>query len=1161
MGPMAGRQRVVAIRRTYNRWVANQTLEDYALRFTARKARRWSPLRVANTALGSISFLALEAIGGAITLSYGFTNAALAILAAAVLIFASALPISYYASRYGVDMDLLTRGAGFGYIGSTITSLIYASFTFIFFAIEAAIMATALEMVFGLPLAAGYVVSSLLVIPLVAYGFTVISRLQLWTQPLWLALHALPFLFIAVQDREAFSAWTSFNGQAADAGGAFDLMLFGAAASVVFSLLAQIGEQVDFIRFLPYDPAATGAKRLRWWAALVAAGPGWIVIGTIKLLLGSFLVVLALQNAVPLEMAAEPTQMYLVAFQYVTPSPQLALGLTGLFVVLSQLKINVTNTYAGSIAWSNFFSRLTHSHPGRVVWVVFNVVIGLMLMELGIYKTLEPVLGLYSSVAASWIGALVADLVVNKPLGLSPRHVEFKRAHLYDINPVGVGAMLLATVLSMLAFLDALGPTLKVCAPFLAFGTAFVAAPAIAWATRGGTYIARRPFDDWNGAEAVRCCICQHAFETEDMAHCPVYAGAICSLCCSLDARCGDGCKTDARLGVQLRRALDAVLPPRAATALKARLGHYLGVLLMLALAVGAVLSLVYVEVASVNAEAQALIGSTLWKVYFILMIVAGVATWLFVLARESRKVAQEETQKQTALLIQEIEAHERTDAQLQKAKEAAEAANLAKSRYLVGIGHEFRTPLSAIFGYAQILERDAAMPPHRVDAVRVIRRSAEHLAGLLDGLLDVSKIESGRLQLNRGEVRFGDLLDQLVGMFHLQAEAKGIAFRFDAPEDLPPVVFTDEGRIRQILINLLSNAIKFTDSGSVCLRVRHRSQIAEFEVEDTGPGIAEADRERIFEPFERGSAANPMVPGMGLGLTITKLLTEVMGGEITVTSTPGTGSLFRVRLMMSAAMLSNAASQPDHPIRGYRGPRLTVLVTDDDLAHRSLLSDLLAELGFTVFKATDGPTCLAMAELHRPDILLLDISMPGMNGLEVARRLRGAGHSDTTIILVSADTREDRSGSGADGDQPHDGFAAKPVSIPKLLACIGRLRGIEWEYETPADTDAGPPVFAASELPPQHHIAELIHLGRIGYVRGMQAKLAEIAASHPELERFVGRMRTLVSNYDLNQYMAALEAVYRDDSHDKPCPGKPRHDKTRHDESSHDDEARNQTA
>ncbi|MGF7177508.1 hybrid sensor histidine kinase/response regulator [Azospirillum doebereinerae] len=1136
---MANRQRVVAVRRTYNRWVANQTLEDYALRFTARKARRWSPVRVANTALGSISFLALEAIGGAITLNYGFTNAVLAILATAVLIFATALPISVYASRYGVDMDLLTRGAGFGYIGSTVTSLIYASFTFIFFAIEAAIMATALEMMVGLPLAAGYVVSSLVVIPLVAFGFTVISRIQLWTQPLWLVLHALPFLFIALQDDEALTRWTGFTGfQSGGNGGSFDLLLFGAAASVVFSLTAQIGEQVDFIRFLPQEPGPQNwRKRLEWWAALLAAGPGWILLGGVKLLLGSFLAVLALRHAVPVEQAAEPTRMYLVAFQHVTPSPQLAIGLTGLFVVLSQIKINVTNTYAGSIAWSNFFSRLTHSHPGRVVWVVFNVVIGLLLMELGVYKTLEPVLGLYSCFAASWIGALVADLVVNKPLGLSPPQVEFKRAHLYDVNPVGVGAMALAAGVSGLAVIGCFGPAVKVFAPFLAFATAFAAAPAIAFLTDGAYYIARRPFEGWNREPAIRCRVCEHAFEPEDMAFCPVYAGAICSLCCSLDARCGDGCKTDARLGVQLRRAIDALLPGRLAGALKARFGHYLGVLLLLGAAIGAVLALVYFEVAAVNEEARAVIRSTLWKVFFILMIVAGVATWLYVLARESRKVAQQESHKQTALLMQEIEAHEKTDAQLQKAKEAAEAANLAKSRYLVGIGHEFRTPLSAIFGYAQMLERDPTIPPHRVDAVTVIRRSAEHLSGLLDGLLDVSKIEGGRLQLNRGEVRFVELLDQLVSMFRLQAEAKGIEFRFEAVEELPPVVLTDEGRIRQIVINLLSNAIKFTESGIVTLRVRYRSQIAEFEVEDTGPGIFPEDLERIFEPFERGAAASQMVPGMGLGLTITKLLTEVMGGEITVTSAIGRGSVFKVRLMMSAAVISTAPAQPEHLIRGYSGPRLTVLVTDDDMAHRNLIGEILGELDFTVVKAADGPACLTLADQHKPDIVLLDVQMPGLNGWEVARLLRRTGHERATIVMVSADTREDR--AVLPPDAAHDGFVAKPVSIPKLLACLGKLRPIAWEYEQgPANgTLAALPGFAASDLPPQHHIAELIHLGRIGYVRGMQAKLSEIAAAHPELDAFVGRMRRLVSNYDLNQYMAALEAVHRDDSPDQ-APG-----------------------
>src|SRR5580658_9884285 len=194
---MAARQRIVRVRREYNQWVANQTLEDYALRFTAKSARRWSSARVANTALGAISFLALEAIGGTITLGYGFANAAPAIFAVGLLIFATGLPISYYAAKYGVDIDLLTRGAGFGYIGSTITSLIYASFTFILFAVEAVIMSAALETCFGIPRPIGYVLVSVVVVPIVAYGIRMISRLQVWTQPIWLFFQIVPLVVIA----------------------------------------------------------------------------------------------------------------------------------------------------------------------------------------------------------------------------------------------------------------------------------------------------------------------------------------------------------------------------------------------------------------------------------------------------------------------------------------------------------------------------------------------------------------------------------------------------------------------------------------------------------------------------------------------------------------------------------------------------------------------------------------------------------------------------------------------------------------------------------------------------------------------------------------------------------------------------------------------------
>src|SRR3981081_2746405 len=217
---VAGRQRIDRVRRQYNQWVANQTLEDYALRFTAKSARRWSAARVANTALGAISFLALEAIGGTITLNYGVTNATAAILVVSVIIFCCGFPIAYHAAKCGIDIDLLTRGAGFGYIGSTITSLIYASFTFLFFAIEAAIMSLALEMCLVVPCFFGYVLSSLIVLPLVTHGITFISRLQLWTQPIWIVLHLIPFAYIAFADIKSFERWTSFSGIARGAGGA-----------------------------------------------------------------------------------------------------------------------------------------------------------------------------------------------------------------------------------------------------------------------------------------------------------------------------------------------------------------------------------------------------------------------------------------------------------------------------------------------------------------------------------------------------------------------------------------------------------------------------------------------------------------------------------------------------------------------------------------------------------------------------------------------------------------------------------------------------------------------------------------------------------------------------------------------------------------------------
>jgi signal transduction histidine kinase/CheY-like chemotaxis protein len=1122
---VAGRQRIDRVRRQYNQWVANQTLEDYALRFTAKSARRWSAARVANTALGAISFLALEAIGGTITLNYGVTNAVAAIAVVSIIIFCCGLPIAYYAAKCGIDIDLLTRGAGFGYIGSTITSLIYASFTFIFFAIEAVILASALEMCFGIPRPIGYLISAVVIIPLVTHGITLISRFQLWTQPLWIVLHIIPFAAIAYANPHSFAEWTTFGGEHGNPSGHLDMLLFGTAASVVFSLVAQIGEQVDFLRFLPRDRRTS---RKSWWIALLTAGPGWIILGALKLLAGSFLAFFALNHGISYEHAAEPAQMYLQAFRYVLSEPDLALALTGTFVILSQVKINVTNAYAGSIAWSNFFSRLTHSHPGRVVWLVFNVLVALLLMEIGVYKALEHTLALYSNVAIAWVGALVSDLVVNKPLGLRPPHMEFKRAHLYDINPVGVGAMSIATIVSISAFYGLFGPTAKALSPFVALTVAFLAAPLIALATGGKYYIARKPKRSWQNVEAIQCCICEHTFEPEDMAACPAYAGPICSLCCSLDARCHDLCKPHARIQTQVAESLGKLLPQPIYARINSQVGHYLGVFAVSAGLVGLTLCLIYLQTSpSVDVD-HFLLSDVLWKVFFALTIIIGVVAWLFVLAQQSRRAAEAETRRQTTLLIQEIDAHKRTDAELQRAKEVAEAANLAKSRYVVGLSHELRSPLNAISGYAQLLEQDTSLNTKPRDQVRVVRRSADHLSGLIDGILDISKIEAGRLYLSRDEVRLGEFLDQLVGMFRLQAAAKGVDFAFRRSPMLPAVVYADEKRLRQILINLLSNAIKFTSSGSVQLAVHYRSPVAEFEVIDTGPGIQPSDLERIFAPFERGAlGASQPHTGTGLGLTISRLLAGVMGGDIQVASTVGTGSTFRVKLLLSEVTNPKRIAPINATPSGYHGPRRTVLITDDDPIQRDLLREVLTPLGFILLSAPDGPGCLALSQHCRPDLFLLDISMAGMDGWMVAETLRANGHHQARILMVSASALE---AHGTPLAQPfHDGYLMKPIDIPRLLELIRQLLKIEWQYDDEKvvvakwQPGSGP-------QPPANHVEELINLGQLGYIRAIQVKLDEIGFDYPEHSDFVSEMRSLIDRFDLDRYMATLKTLHGHD-------------------------------
>lgn len=1117
--PEEAPQRVVKVRRDYNSWVARETLEDYALRFTPHGFRRWSVFKVANTAFGAASFLVLEAVGATLVVQFGFLNAFWAILATGLIIFLAGVPVSLYAARYGVDMDLLTRGAGFGYLGSTITSLIYASFTFIFFALEAAIMAYALELAFDIPPAWGYLACALLVIPLVTHGVTAISRLQALTQPLWLVMLVAPYVYVLGANPGLIGELSHYGGLSGRFAG-FDVYAFGAGLTVGIALITQMGEQADYLRFMP---AAEPGRRGRWLAGVLIGGPGWVLPGVLKMLGGALLAYLAISHSVPAERAVDPNQMYLAAYEYVFPYQPWAIAATAFFVIVSQLKINVTNAYAGSLAWSNFFARLTHSHPGRVVWVVFNTLIALMLMELDVFQALGRVLGLYSNIAISWMMAVVADLVINKPLGLSPKGIEFRRAHLFDVNPVGVGAMGIASLLSVSANLGLFGPEAEAFSALIALVTAFVAAPAIAWATGGRYYLARRPAPAAPGLQ--RCAICEREYEAEDMAHCPAYQGHICSLCCSLDARCQDLCKPEARLSAQWAGLLRRFLPESLCAYLESGLGVYLVLIVLAAPVLAILLWLMYVHEIRVLGDAAPGLAAPLRlvfiKAYAAVLLVAGIVVWWLVLTHKSRQVAQEESNRQTHLLMQEIESHRRTDEQLQKAKLAAELANQAKSRYISSISHELRTPLNSILGYAQILDGDPAIPAHRRQAVNVIRRSGDHLLSLIEGTLDIARIEGGKLTLEVKALAFPDFLHQIVNMIAPQARAKGLDFRFEPVGELPAVVRADEKRLRQILINILGNAVKFTSSGQVVLRVRYVREMASFAIEDSGPGIAAAELERIFEPFARGDAAEKAA-GSGLGLTISKMFADVMGGELKVDSELGRGSCFTVRLYLPRVHSEQAARElPRRDRIGYFGPRRRILTVDNERDDRELLAHILVPLGFQVEQAASGEECLEVLPRFQPDLIFMDLAMPGMDGWETIRRIRAGGLSAAPVAVISANAFE----RGLNGPEnaiklPPEDFILKPVKVAELLAWIGRRLELEWIEAAPQELSATmgkvpAPAPRAGPALPAALAARLRENIALGYLRGILATLDELEAVDAEWAAFAEQARRLARGFD----------------------------------------------
>lgn len=377
-----------------------------------------------------------------------------------------------------------------------------------------------------------------MVIPLVIYGMKALSKLQVWTTPIWLILMVAPLVYLIANDPGTVDRFLSYAGTDGEGGVNTASVLLG--AGVCLSLIAQIGEQIDYLRFMP--PKTEQNKR-GWWTAVVMAGPGWVVLGALKQAIGVFLAVYILAEVGPAA-APEPIQQFRSAFDAMMPS-WMVVPLAVALVVISQIKINVTNAYSGSLAWTNSFTRVTKHYPGRMIFVLVNLAFALALMEADMFSFLNSILGFYSNCAIAWVVTVATDIGINKyVLKLSPLQPEFRRGMLHAVNPVGVVSFVAASGLSIAMYFHALGDALQPYSPVAAAAIAFVLTPLMAVVTKGRYYLRRtgdgisEPLLDADGnpsALTLDCHVCHQSYERPDVTACATHDAVVCSLCLSTD--------------------------------------------------------------------------------------------------------------------------------------------------------------------------------------------------------------------------------------------------------------------------------------------------------------------------------------------------------------------------------------------------------------------------------------------------------------------------------------------------------------------------------------------------------------------------------------------------------------------------------------------------